>query len=206
MYATINAHLASILTRFDAHYVPEYDYLTSHSHDFAEPDYQRRFAAYWQFRGVSQMWRTFYFAQMAPLAGGALPDLAGLLHALHAQPCTSNDRHALHFSFATKLLHVLHPTRPIYDSRIHQFYGLPPFDPWLPVPEGIQTRIQVYAFLQAEYDRVHANHLLDPAIAAFRAHFAVPEWTNQKIIDSLIWAFIGLCRQGAVVHQQVLLV
>lgn len=86
---------------------------------------------------------------------------------------------------------MVSPTTPIYDSLIAAFYSFQ--EPKNKQP--LVTRIAVYTafldFLSQEYRRVLANNLLDASIQAFRNHFTPQQFTDEKVIDSLLWAYVA---------------
>ena len=48
-----------------------------------------------------------------------------------------------------------------------------------------------------------ANGLLAPAIAAFRERFHPQHHTDEKIVDWLIWALVGLADEGALLDGRI---
>jgi len=58
--------------------------------------------------------------------------------------------------------------------------------------------LRSYRFLVREYDRILREGLLAPAIDAMRGHFQLPtEYSDQKMIDTLIWKFVPFVESGA---------
>lgn len=55
-------------------------------------------------------------------------------------------------------------------------------------------------FMKNEALRIIGNGLLRNSINAFKAQFKLRTFTDEKIIDSLIWAFVKVCRGGAIVR------
>ena len=121
-----------------------------------------------------------------------------LAHELYQIPINTN-RQALQFSFCTKLCHMLNREIPIYDSRIRIFYNFVEPIRELPVVQRIDGYVQFHQFLINEYNRVLNEGLLAPSIQAFRQHLGPQHFTDIKVIDSLIWAFINF--QEAVEHE-----
>ena len=54
-----------------------------------------------------------------------------------------------------------------------------------------------HSFLAEEYARVLKGGLLNVAIQEFRLRLKPQHFTDEKIVDSLIWAFVALLRKGA---------
>ena len=92
------------------------------------------------------------------------------------------------FSFATKLLHTVCQTQPIYDSNIGKFFNIDISN------RKKETRYKdtekVYGFLQFEYKRVLAEKLLAETLLYLRAEYNLMDITDEKIIDSIIWGYI----------------
>jgi hypothetical protein len=203
MYSILNASIPVLLAHFKPGYVEGYDQLLADLPQAAQEKYRSAYASYWQFRGVCPAWCQAHFQILQAAAGGTAPDLEHVLHALYQVPSTARGDHRLHFAFATKLLHTLAPSLPIFDSRICAFFGFS-FPPTAaPLAERIASCVAVHAFLQMEYQRIIDRHLLAPAIAAFRAHLHAPHWTDQKVIDSLIWAFMAALLGNGVLQGQI---
>ena len=103
--------------------------------------------------------------------------------------CKKKDR--VDFSFSTKLLHVLNPDLPIYDSTVREFYCL------RGVSGGnadarIRKCAPLYKHLISEYQCVLDTDALAGPIAAFRRRFrgrGEEVFTDIKVIDTLIWRF-----------------
>jgi len=122
---------------------------------------------------------------------------------LNTMPSHGNHRYSLQFSFASKLVHMLAPQKPVYDERVRSFYFLPG-----PRGKGFEAKLACaldeYRFLDVEYGRVLKTGLLDEAIAAFTTAFDPGHaCTGQKIIDTLIWHFVSLLRRNALQKGQV---
>jgi hypothetical protein len=86
---------------------------------------------------------------------------------------------------------------PIYDSQIAAFYFFREPARTLSLENRISQPESFHGFLRSGYARILANDLLAASITAFRAAFLPVYFTDQKIIDSLIWAFVSRLRNGA---------
>ncbi len=61
-----------------------------------------------------------------------------------------------------------------------------------------------YNFLLYEYNRILSSGILKSSILMFRNYFSIDEkYSDQKIIDSIIWGFISLSKRGAVIDQTI---
>lgn len=103
----------------------------------------------------------------------------------------------LQFSFATKLLHTIDNTQPIYDSLVGDFYFFPRIDLLGKYENKLRVCKQIYHFLQEEQKRILDKGLLSESIQKFRERFSpLLYYTDQKIIDTLIWEFSKYARTG----------
>jgi hypothetical protein len=63
--------------------------------------------------------------------------------------------------------------------------------------------VAFHGFLTQEYARVLNGGLLASAIQEFRLRLNPQHFTDEKIVDSLIWAFVALLRKGALPKGQI---
>jgi hypothetical protein len=120
----------------------------------------------------------------------------------------------IQFSFASKLVHMIDPHKPIFDSFVATFYFFtPPTKPTRKhdepeaayIKRDLEKRVPAlrgfYDFLEREFTRILGDGLLRDAIGKFRKahpHCTEDVYTNQKIIDALIWHFVDACRDREV--------
>ncbi len=83
-------------------------------------------------------------------------------------------------------------TTPIYDSMISAFYFFTEPNQNKDLEDRISELSRFYEFLTDEYNRILELDLLAPSIRKFRLNFSPQSFTDQKIIDSLIWAFVSM--------------
>jgi hypothetical protein len=170
-------------------------------------DFQRRYRRYWQLNAAhlceSFLQAYFSLLEQTKSRSGNL-SLERVVRSLYEIPSQGNGRRTLQFSFATKLIHMLAPDTPIYDSTVEAFYFLPAglfskhFD------KRLQLLLRAHAFLQREYQRILRDRLLNEPIAAFRDRYDPDAvFTEEKIIDTLIWRCVTLLRRGAIMDGRV---
>lgn len=206
MYTLINRHIGELLQRinWDRDVLPYVTLMADVERaDIADSqDFRRRYRAYWEMNQarLCDEFYNAYFGLLAHLRTGSLVnvEVEAVARALLKVPAHNNGRHALQFSFASKMVHMLRPNRPIYDNMVKRFYFLPEHGN-REVNERLRGLLRSYEFLVGEYQRILGEGLLAPAIDEFRAHFPVgPEYSDQRVIDTLIWAFVRFLRSGAV--------
>lgn len=201
MYAVIERGYDLILKAITQDDVKNYDWLIENRDQCGGPKYQRRYRSFWGMNAarLGSAFYSEYFAALQPSLENPM-SLEDLCQRLYNVSARQDGRHTLQFSFATKLMHTLSPKLPIYDSRVARFflYREPSSD--LMIEERIIKMSEYYGFLAREYERIVKEHRLDGAIAAFRKQFAPRHHTDEKIIDWLIWAFIGVAADGALMR------
>jgi len=187
-YHEINANINEILQSVSPMHVTEYDWLVQNLHRAAEADYQRRYKNYWRLNGagLSQQFCQEYFQRLQE-ANNNVPQLSILVNQLYEIPIRPN-KHALQFSFCTKLCHMLDRHLPIYDSNIRSFYNFRTPSYSLPVQQRIAQFVDFHQYLVTEYNRVLHDGLFSESIQVFRQRFNPRHFTDIKVIDSLIWA------------------
>lgn len=211
MYQLLNQNVELLISEgihFE-HDVKPYSWLMKRMKDgtiAADAEFQRRYRTYWATTGarLSPAFCKGYFRLMDRLRSVRPVDIAEVLRALHKIPSQKNDRHSLQLSFASKLVHTLDPHRPMYDSFVSSFFFLPDAPPGKAVEVRLNHLVRSYTFLESEYRRVLAEGLLHTAITRFRDAFdGTDRWTDQRVVDMLIWSFskflsLGALRDGKV--------
>lgn len=163
-----------------------------------DKQFQQLYRSYWQMGAarLSDGFCSSYFALLEELKALDRTDVESVAIRLFSVDSNSKAARRLHFSFSTKMVHMLQTDMPVYDSLVAQFYFLA--EEGTTFDERLRNRLASYRFLVAEYRRVLDEGLLAPSIAAFRDRFAVATtFTDTKIIDTLIWRFAGMLRDGA---------
>jgi hypothetical protein len=203
MYQLINQHVDPLLTSLAANnHVRDYCWLLDRLHQAnvaVDAEYQRRYKAFWAMN-VARLSREFIAAYFAFLEAhkrdNPPPSVNDTAAYLHGFPTGANGRQTLQFSFASKLVHMITPTLPVYDRRVEHFYFLP--DGNGTGLDRLPLLVRSYDFLLVEYRRIIDSRLLVRAFDAFRRRFPEPRLTSEKIIDSLIWSVVGWLQHGAV--------
>lgn len=205
MYRHINQHIKALLDLLrKENHVQDYHHLMcafAQTNAAKDEQFQRDYARFWAFGpGVNGAWRTHYFnlleevRKRRELTPEQRPEL--LKEVCHK---TSNNHRGgtfLQFAFATKLVHMVDPTSPIFDCRVRAFYLLPHTNNGGTIKPRIDACLEVYKALEKEYARILDKHLLDESIALFRKEFRAEKFTPIKVIDSLIWAFVTWAKRG----------
>ena len=202
MYKLINQHIDAVLKQINQENdVQRYVWLMEKLPDVdvtKDPAFQHTYRQHWQLNParLSPQFIETYFAHLQSLKGRNDVDIEAVARYLFALPIRDGI-HSLQFSFATKLVHMLKPSQPIYDSMVATFFFYFPGTPKEPMNVKLTRLISFYRFLFDEYDRVLRFSLLAPSIARFRAHCQIgPIYSDQKVIDTLIWKFVYYLKQS----------
>jgi len=211
MYCYINRLANQLITDLGQQDVETYQHLRDKLGPAVanDGDYQDQYRDYWGMNaaGLSDAQFAAYFQILANLEqraqadNGQIPDLddicqrlTQICQQLHEMP-NRQGHNCIYFSFATKLVHMVYPDYPIYDSKVKAFY-------FLPDPAGDFDLLSSYEFLHSEYNRILDDHLLDGAMTLFANQFH-DVGSPAKVIDWLIWAFVRALQQGAIRDGQV---
>lgn len=163
-------------------------------------NYKAIYRKYWQLNAarLSDEYCGHYFKVMEDYRHIDRIDIEDVVRALYEVPSNSKGK-TIQFSFATKLIHTIDNTRPVYDSLVCDFYFLPQIKSSWKYNKKLTVYTQAYNFLICEHKRVLNNNILSGSIGAFRECFGVPiTYTDEKIIDTLLWKFASFARSGAI--------
>jgi len=204
MYSLINQFAEMVVGAIPHNHVTDYEWLIQNVAQVGTQDYQKKYRLYWAMN-VAQLSPPFYSAYFGAL-GDALKQtttLSDVTHVLYNASARRDGRQSLQFSFATKLLHMTNPVLPVFDSQIAGFYFFQETTTGLNLQERINGFVAFHDFLVQEYARVLKSGLLAKPILEYYRKLNPQHVTDEKIVDSLIWAFVGLLRKGALPKGQV---
>ena len=210
MYTLINQNIHRLLGEIDCESeVRPYVWLTCNLHNrnvSNDEEYQRKYSYYWALNGagLGKEFRDAYFCKLEELKQNSKTDdktVEAVARWLWEAPVNRSGRRSLQFSFASKLVHMINPDLPLYDSRVEDFYFLPPTS----ASEKLEAKMESYRFLVEEYNRVLADGILSSSIQKFRDKFDPDSacYSDIKVIDTLIWKFATVLRNGAMQNRVV---
>jgi hypothetical protein len=195
MYSMICEHRASVIARIIPQQVGDYEWLLEHVSEAETQEYQRAYRKFWGMRGVStDFYRAYFKILRDSIAESATP--ADVCRELSPNSLRGDGQQTIQFSFATKLCHVLRPHCPIYDSHVSRFYLYREPSAQLSLETRIEGLVEFYRSLIEEQKRVLSAGFLALAISVFREKFLPQRHTDEKIVDWLIWAFMGYLEGG----------
>ena len=160
-----------------------YEWLEAHKEKPENPVFQFVFRSYYRIdnAGLTTGWKVRYFEFLNQRESGLRTILEGLYHI----PTTRKVK-SLQFSFATKLLHTLDSSKPIYDSKVGELLGLP-------VKKGkdfaanINTCIDVYEELREAQQQLLLDEGIKNQIAALKDRYN-SQISDEKALDLLLWS------------------
>lgn len=150
-----------------------------------DSEYRRKFAGYYRMRFVSQQYRDRFFSLFEAIKNDtdiSFVDVARHLFQVDGQH---------EFSFISKMLHTIDPSRPIYDSQVDQALQIhrtyqSDIDLKIQQDEEILKQISfVYQCLEA------ASEMAEP-LAAFDRIISNRSMSIAKKLDFLLWALGGI--------------
>ncbi|SRR6266542_261046 len=163
----------------------------------ASAEFQRAYRKYWRMNAarLSPAFYERYFELLAQYQAVGLTDLE---RATRVISDADDANHGLQFSFATKLVHMVDPRVPVFDSFVAGFYFFTPPATDRPFDERLTALLMFHQFLAREYARILDQQLLTPAIGALRREAELDhDVPDERVIDWLLWAWVSLLRQGA---------
>jgi hypothetical protein len=169
-------------------------------------EYQAVYRKYWQMNAarLSDSFCKYYFLVMEDCRHADRLSIENIVEALYNVASNSKGRKTIQFSFATKLLHTVDNTLPVYDNLEGDFYFLPQIKPSWNFSKKLAACLRSYDFLLREHKRVLDNGLLSESIRKFRVRFALPStYTDQKVIDTVLWRFSAYARAGAIMNGKI---
>jgi len=166
--------------------------------NFQDVDFRSLYRRYWAMNnaGLTDEFFEAYFKRMEALARDNADLNPGKIACDLYEIPRRQGGGSLQFSFATKLVHTIDRTRPVYDSVIVAFYFIDEGGAGRNMEARLKKRMDSYDYLMREHIRVLDQGFLKEPIDKFRACFddVASEFTDQKIVDSLIWKFVPWMR------------
>jgi len=151
----------------------------------SDAEYKRKFAGYYKMRFVSQQYRDSFFSLFEAIKNDTELSFVDVARRLSQV----DGRHK--FSFISKMLHTIDPSRPIYDSQVDQALQIhrtyqPNIELKIQQDEEILKQISfVYQCLETSAEMVEP-------LAAFDRIIPNRSMSIAKKLDFLLWALGGI--------------
>jgi Fe2+ transport system protein B len=114
-------------------------------------------------------------------------NLETILSELHKIP-TLKGKNTMQFSFATKLMHTIDNSKPIFDSKIAHVTKIRPKAS--DEDTKIRSCVEAYESLEKLYETLDKDPKIKGVISKFRSRFSVDEKnvSDTKVLDFLLWS------------------
>lgn len=205
MYSAIEKSRSFIINALTDENVRQYEWLLRNLGSADTPEYQKLYKSFWTTypARLSDHFYQKYFELLSARACNPMTvsELCKVVSKASAR--RDGSEMTLQFSFATKLMHMFNPHLPVYDSRIASFYFFLEPSGQLPIAVRIDRLARFHAFLIDEYPRITREGLLARSIEAFKGKFKPQNHTDEKIVDWLIWKFVSLANNGALLEGRI---
>ncbi|MFK7799687.1 MAG: hypothetical protein AB8E82_19695 [Aureispira sp.] len=197
MYTLINKNAALVIDSIAQKHVEDYDFLIANIGSCNTVNYQKKFKHFWKINVArpNQKFVNYYFNLLHQLLEGEDFLLQDIALKLYKTKLNSRGTHTLQFSLSTKMLHVVNTKLPIYDSMVRDFYFFKEPNKEQPIETRLKPFMDFYNFLSTEYDRILKEHLLEETIQLFIEKRKPSHFTNEKIIDTIIWGFVNCLKK-----------
>ena len=150
-----------------------------------DTEYRKKFSGYYRMRFVSQEYRDQFFELFEEIKSESSPSFRVVSQKLFQV----DGKHE--FSFITKMLHTIEPSRPIYDNQvdialeIHRYYQ-PNFE------EKLRQDEHILAQISAAYRELASSPGMIELLAEFDKIIPGHTMSAEKKIDFILWALGGI--------------
>jgi len=206
LYSTINNNIGLILGTISQQHVDEYDWLITEvkANNFNSRKFKSTYRKFWMMNtaGLCANFQNSYFNLLSAQITNPVSLSNVVLH-LYNKKKKKNGSQKIQFSFATKLFHMANNNSPIYDSLLSYFYHYKHLSSKQNISQRVSDYLSFHGFLVDEYSRILAQGLLLNSINSFRMKFNPQHFTDEKIIDSILWASSSLLKDGFVTQNKI---
>ncbi|NVN80951.1 MULTISPECIES: hypothetical protein [unclassified Vibrio] len=194
MYRPIRNEIESVLQEIGQDHVNDYDYLMTSLNfiNVAEDiEYQKKYRNFWVMRYISpeSEFNKKYFEYLEKNKNNSALSFAEACD--HFDGVTTDkagEKSSFQFSFITKLMHMIDGIFPIYDSKVRDFYFIP--ENSAAYDEKKKASIALVDYLRYEQKEANLSNEISESICYFRKKFSPSDFSDQKILDSLIWGYV----------------
>ena len=191
----IRQNQSAIMEKLNPKVLATYCWLQDNLHKqnvAVDTEYRKKFSGYYRMRFVSQEYRDQFFKLFEEIKSESFPSFRAVSQKLFQV----DGKHE--FSFITKMLHTIEPSRPIYDSQvdialeIHRYYQ-PNFE------EKLRQDEHILAQISAAYRELASSPGMIELLAEFDKIIPGHTMSAEKKIDFILWALGGICRNHSTV-------
>lgn len=184
----IRQNQSAIIEKLNPKVLATYCWLQDNLHKrnvAVDTEYRKKFSGYYRMRFVSQEYRDQFFELFEEIKSESSPSFRVVSQKLFQV----DGKHE--FSFITKMLHTIEPSRPIYDSQvdialeIHRYYQ-PNFE------EKLRQDEHILAQISAAYRELASSPGMIELLAEFDKIIPGHTMSAEKKIDFILWALGGI--------------
>ena len=184
----IRQNQSAIMEKLNPKVLATYCWLQDNLHKrnvAVDTEYRKKFSGYYRMRFVSQEYRDQFFELFEEIKSESSPSFRVVSQKLFQV----DGKHE--FSFITKMLHTIEPSRPIYDSQvdialeIHRYYQ-PNFE------EKLRQDEHILAQISAAYRELASSPGMIELLAEFDKIIPGHTMSAEKKIDFILWALGGI--------------
>lgn len=184
----IRQNQSAIMEKLNPKVLATYCWLQDNLHKrnvAVDTEYRKKFSGYYRMRFVSQEYRDQFFKLFEEIKSESSPSFRAVSQTLFQV----DGKHE--FSFITKMLHTIEPSRPIYDSQvdialgIHRYYQAN-------FEEKLRQDEHILAQIAAAYRELASSPGMIELLAEFDKIIPGHTISVEKKIDFILWALGGI--------------
>ena len=184
----IRQNQSAIMEKLNPKVLATYCWLQDNLHKrnvAVDTEYRKKFSGYYRMRFVSQEYRDQFFELFEEIKSESSPSFSAVSQKLFQV----DGKHE--FSFITKMLHTIEPSRPIYDSQVDIALGIhrcyqPNFE------EKLRQDEHILAQISAAYRELASSPGMIELLAEFDKIIPGHTMSAEKKIDFILWALGGI--------------
>lgn len=188
LLTTVIQNLPSIFEKLKPSHFERYAYLI---HNLKSTDvsanaaFQKKFNGLYRVRFRPAEWKKVYYAWMEKMKTNPNPSFEETMNHLYQQTGKIEP------SFSSKLVAIINPHAPVYDSVVASHLGLNAPKQYLPDHVRIQAFAELYTSLSNQMNRLIEQPDFPQLSRALDAQFPkfAPALTSMRKLDLLLWQF-----------------
>jgi len=195
VYQCINKNIDNLLDEIGHEHVKDYEFLLNELSSInvaKDINYQTKYRTFWVMRYISpdSDFNTKYFEFLENNKNKKSVTLDEVCTHFNGVTTDKAGKYSsFQFSFISKLMHMINGTFPIYDSKVRDFYFIPissdnNFEKKRKNANGL-----IYYLIQ-EQKKAIACKEIKSAMNKFKNRFSPHNFSDEKILDSLIWGYV----------------
>ena len=184
----IRQNQSAIMEKLNPKVLATYCWLQDNLHKrnvAVDTEYRKKFSGYYRMRFVSQEYRDQFFKLFEEIKSESSPSFRAVSQKLFQV----DGKHE--FSFITKMLHTIEPSRPIYDSQVDIALGIHRY-----YQANFEEKLRQDEHILAQIAAAYRELVSSPGMIELLAEFdkIIPGYTMsaEKKIDFILWALGGI--------------